>query len=209
MTKDIKKKIIFASQNQLKMGFNIGSEGNISFRDGSNVFITRSGIEISKMSADDICEVDISGKIKNDMKPSTEIDMHLMLYRKRTDVSAIVHCHSMWASVLSCLRKKIPSFHYMVAEFGGIDIRCSKYATFGTKKLAELVFDATKNRKGCLIANHGQICLGRNVDDAMHLSSALEKLSKQYYFCLASKHIKLLSRDQMKDVVNSFASYKI
>jgi L-fuculose-phosphate aldolase len=96
----------------------------------------------------------------------------------------------------------------MVAEFGGTDIRCSKYATFGTKKLAELVLDAIKERKGCLIANHGQICLGGDIDEALHLSNSLEKLSKQYYFCMASKQIKLLSRDQMKDVVNSFASYK-
>ena len=75
----------------------------------------------------------------------------------------------------------------MVAEFGGNDIKCSKYARFGSKKLARNVLEACESRRGCLIANHGQICFGRNIKEAVDLSVALEKLSKQFYFCLLQK----------------------
>ena len=96
----------------------------------------------------------------------------------------------------------------MIAEFGGDDIKCSKYATFGTTKLANFVLEAWRNRKGCLIANHGQISLGENIDEAIHLSLALEKLAKQYYFCLLSKNLKLLSSKEIGSVLKKFANYK-
>ena len=132
-----------------------------------------------------------------------------MIYKKRSEVNAIVHCHSNWASVISCLRQKIPSFHYMVAEFGGRDIRCSKYATFGSKKIAKNVFDASIKRKGCIIANHGQICFGFDLDEAFHLSLALEKLSKQFYFCLLTDKNKLLTKIEMNKVIKLFDTYKV
>ena len=96
----------------------------------------------------------------------------------------------------------------MVAEFGGNDIKCAEYATFGTKKLAKNVIKAIKNRKGCLLANHGQICIGKNLEEASHLSIALEKLSKQYFFCLLSKKFKMLTDNDMKEVLESFSEYK-
>ena len=131
-----------------------------------------------------------------------------MLYKNRAEISSIVHCHSDWASTLSCLRKKYSQFHYMVAEFGGKDIKCAKYATFGTKKLAKNVIKAIKNRKGCLLANHGQICVGKNLEEASHLSIALEKISKQYFFCLLSKKFKMLTNNEMSEVLESFSDYK-
>ena len=72
-----------------------------------------------------------------------------------------------------------------------------KICNFGTTKLANFVLEACRNRKGCLIANHGQISLGENIDEATHLSLALEKLAKQYYFCLLSKNFKLLSSKKL------------
>ena len=70
----------------------------------------------------------------------------------------------------------------MVAEFGGKDIKCAEYATFGTKKLAKNVIKAIKNRKGCLLANHGQICIGKNLEEASHLSIALENFQNNIFF---------------------------
>ena len=97
----------------------------------------------------------------------------------------------------------------MVAEFGGRDIRCSKYATFGSKKIAKNVFDASIKRKGCIIANHGQICFGFDLDEAFHLSLALEKLSKQFYFCLLTDKNKLLTKIEMNKVIKLFDTYKV
>ncbi len=206
--KIIKEKIIKNYNFLFKKGMNLGSEGNISIKFEQKVYITPSGIDIKNLKTENISITDLEGKIKNGVKPSSEIDLHLLIYKKRTEINSIVHCHSNWATILSCMRKKIKKFHYMIAEFGGDDIKCSEYATFGTKKLANLVLSACRNRKGCLIANHGQICLGKNIDEAIHLSLALEKLAKQYYFCLLSKNFKLLTKKEISDVSKKFLFYK-
>ena len=206
--KRIQEEIISNYKLLLELGYNIGAEGNISIKDGEEIYITPSGVDIKDLTKEKIAIVDLKGNSKNDVKPSSEIDLHLLLYKERNEFSSIVHCHSNWASILSCLRINILSFHYMVAEFGGDDIKCSKYATFGTKKLAKYVVTSAKDRSGCLIANHGQICFGKNIKEAIHFSQALEKLSKQYYFCILSKKLKKLNRKEMNEVLNLFPTYK-
>ena len=206
--KKIKEEIINNYKLLLELGYNIGAEGNISIKDGEDIYITPSGVDIINLTKEKIAIVDLKGKPKNKIKPSSEIDLHLLLYKERNELSSIVHCHSNWASILSCLRVNILSFHYMVAEFGGYDIKCSKYATFGTKKLAKFVVNSAKNRNGCLIANHGQVAFGENLEKTFEFSQALEKLSKQYYFCILSKKLKKLNKKEMSEVLKLFPSYK-
>ncbi len=206
--KKIKKKIAVYYNKLVELGLNIGSEGNISFRDEKTIFITPSGVDSSKLNENKIAEVDFNGRVKNKIKASSELFMHLFIYRERPDVKAIVHCHSEWASIVSCQRLKIPAFHYMVAEFGGVDIKCAKYSTFGTKKLAINVLDALKLRNGCLISNHGQLTLGNSIEDALHLAISLEKLSKQFFFCNLTEKLKLLNKNEMNKVLKLFKNYK-
>ncbi len=207
--KNLKNDIVYTSKNTLDLGLNLGSEGNVSVRRKDTIFITPSGIETATLKETLISEVDINGNVKNNKKPSSEILMHLYIYRNRPEISAIVHCHSMWASILSCSRKKIPSFHYMVAEFGGNDIKCAEYATFGTRKLAKNVLKVLKERNGCLISNHGQLTIANNLNNALDLAVSLEKLSKQYYFCSFLKNTKILSSKEMHKVLKLFKDYKI
>ncbi len=205
----IKTQVIKALKKTFELGLNIGSEGNASFRHKDTIFITPSGIDTNKLDTSQIAEVDISGKIKNKKEPSSEISMHLYLYRNKQEINSIVHCHSLWASVLACARKKIPAFHYMVAEFGGNDIKCAKYATFGTKKLASNVLSVMKNRTGCLISNHGQLTVADDLEKAVNFSIALEKLSKQYFFCSLQKGTKNLTNKEMIKISNLFRNYKV
>tara|TARA_B100000212_G_scaffold333573_1_gene303185 strand:+ start:45 stop:677 length:633 start_codon:yes stop_codon:yes gene_type:complete len=207
--KNLKNDIVHTSKKTLDQGLNCGSEGNVSVRKKDTIFITPSGIETATLNETLISEVDIHGNVKNNKKPSSEILMHLYIYRNRPEISAIVHCHSMWASILSCSRKKIPSFHYMVAEFGGNDIKCAEYATFGTRKLAKNVLKVLKERNGCLISNHGQLTIANNLNNALDLAVSLEKLSKQYYFCSFLKSTKILSSKEMQKVLGLFKNYKI
>ena len=206
---NLKNDIVRASKKTLDLGLNFGSEGNVSVRRKDTVFITPSGIETNSLNESLISEVDINGHVKNNKKPSSEILMHLYIYRNRPEISSIVHCHSTWASILSCSRKKIPSFHYMVAEFGGNDIKCAEYATFGTRKLANNVLKVLKDRNGCLISNHGQLTIANNLKDALNLAVSLEKLSKQYYFCSFLKGNKILSGKEMHKVLELFKDYKV
>ena len=203
-----KKEIIDASKYLLQLQFNIGSEGNISYRQKNEIYITPSGIKTSNLKPKDISKVDLNGKVLNKNKPSSEILLHTWIYRNHKDIRAVVHSHSKWASILSCLRITIPSFHYMVAEFGGNNIKCSKYATFGTEKLSRYVNDVLHKRKGCLIANHGQVTIGCNLEEAVDLSIALEKLSEQFYYLWVTKQTKLLSDKEMRKIVKLFEDYK-
>ena len=203
-----KKEIIDASKYLLQLQFNIGSEGNISYRQKNEIYITPSGIKTSNLKPKDISKVDLNGKVLNKNKPSSEILLHTWIYRNHKDIRAVVHSHSKWASILSCMRISIPSFHYMVAEFGGNNIKCSKYATFGTEKLSRYVNDVLHKRKGCLIANHGQVTIGCNLEEAVDLSIALEKLSEQFYYLWITKQTKLLSDKEMRKIVKLFEDYK-
>ena len=203
-----KKEIIDASKYLLQLQFNIGSEGNISYRQKNEIYITPSGIKTSNLKPKDISKVDLNGKVLNKNKPSSEILLHSWIYRNHKDIRAVVHSHSKWASILSCMRISIPSFHYMVAEFGGNDIKCSKYATFGSEKLSKYVNKVLHKRKGCLIANHGQVTIGDSLEEAVDLSIALEKLSEQFYYLLITKQTKLLSNEEMRKIVKLFEDYK-
>ena len=203
-----KKEIIDASKYLLQLQFNIGSEGNISYRQKNEIYITPSGIKTLNLEPKDISKVDLNGKVLNKNKPSSEILLHTWIYRNHKDIRAVVHSHSKWASILSCLRITIPSFHYMVAEFGGNNIKCSKYATFGTEKLSKYVNEVLHKRKGCLIANHGQVTIGCNLEEAVDLSIALEKLSEQFYYLWITKQTKLLSDKEMRKIVKLFEDYK-
>ena len=207
--KNLKNDIVYISKKTLDLGLNCGSEGNVSVRRKDTIFITPSGIETAYLNESLISEVDINGNIKNHKKPSSEILMHLYIYRNRPEISSIVHCHSIWASILSCNRTKIPAFHYMVAEFGGNDIKCAEYATFGTRKLAYNVLKVIKERNGCLISNHGQLTIANNLNNALNLAVSLEKLSKQYFFCKLLKGNKTLSSKEMIRVLELFKDYKV
>ncbi len=190
--KNLKNDIVYTSKRTLDLGLNCGSEGNVSVRTKDTIFITPSGIETSSLNESLISEVDINGNVKNKKKPSSEILMHLNIYRNRPEISSIVHCHSIWASILSCSRKKIPAFHYMVAEFGGND-----------------VLKVIKDRNGCLISNHGQLTIANNLNNALNLAVSLEKISKQYFFCRLLKGTKTLSSKEMIKVLELFKDYKV
>ena len=206
--KNLKNDIVYTSKRTLDLGLNCGSEGNVSVRTKDTIFITPSGIETASLNESLISEVDINGNVKNKKKPSSEILLHSWIYRNHKDIRAVVHSHSKWASILSCMRISIPSFHYMVAEFGGNDIKCSKYATFGTEKLSKYVNEVLHKRKGCLIANHGQVTIGCNLEEAVDLSIALEKLSEQFYYLWITKQTNLLSDKEMCKIVKLFEDYK-
>ena len=129
-------------------------------------------------------------------------------YNSKKKAKAIVHSHSTNATALSTHNKKIPSFHYMVALAGGIDIKCAKYATYGTRELSKNILKALKNRSACLIANHGQITFGQSLTEAFELAEEVDNLAKQYIKALVLGRPKLLSLNEMKKVLSKSKTYK-
>ena len=99
--------------------------------------------------------------------------------RGRPDAGAVVHAHPTYCTTLAIARKEIPSCHYMIAAFGGNNVRCAGYATFGSEELSELAIDAMTDRTACLLANHGMIAIGETLAKAMWRAIELETIAKQ------------------------------
>jgi L-fuculose-phosphate aldolase len=183
--------------------------GNISIRYKDGFFITPSGKKYSSLKNSDIIFVNLEG-IFNKKKgiPSSEWKFHQDIYIKRKEANAIVHAHSTNATAISTHKKGIPAFHYMVAMAGGFDIKCSKYATFGTRALSKNILLALKNRKACLISNHGQIAFEKDISKAFELAEEVENISLQYITSLKLGKPKILSIKEMKKVLSKAKNYK-
>ena len=187
--------------------------GNISVRakeEGVDGFyITPSGMKYASLKTKDIVFVSLKGifdKKKN--KPSSEWRFHQDIYVNKKEAKAIVHAHSTCATAVSSHQKNIPAFHYMVAVAGGEDLKCTKYATFGTKQLSKNIIKALKNRSACLIANHGQVAFGDNLEKAFELAQEIENICHQYINALRIGIPKILSKNEMKIVLGKFKNYK-
>ena len=187
--------------------------GNISVRakekgvDG--FYITPSGMKYSSLKTKDIVFVSLKGVFdKKRGKPSSEWRFHQDIYVNKKGAKAIVHAHSTCATAVSSHQKNIPAFHYMVAVAGGEDLKCTKYATFGTKQLSKNIIKALKNRTACLIANHGQVAFGGSLEKAFELAQEIENICHQYINALRIGIPKILSKKEMKIVLGKFKNYK-
>ena len=183
--------------------------GNISIRYKNGFFITPSGKKYSSLRISDIIFVSLDGAFsKKNGNPSSEWKFHQDIYRNKNEANAIVHAHSTNATAVSAHNKGIPAFHYMVAMAGGVNIKCAKYATFGTRTLSKNILLALKNRKACLISNHGQIAFEENISKAFELAEEVENISLQYITSLKLGKPKILSVNEMKKVLSKAKNYK-
>jgi ribulose-5-phosphate 4-epimerase/fuculose-1-phosphate aldolase len=174
------------------------------------MLITPTGMAYDIIRPRDIVFIDSKGAVpgKRTRKPSSEWRFHLSAYRARPDIGAVVHTHSLHATVLACAHKSIPAFHYMVAVAGGNDIPLVPYDTFGTQELADHVAKGLAGRNACLMANHGQIAVGADLGAALELAHEIEALAEQYAKLLVlggEPHI--LPDAEMALVLERFKSY--
>jgi len=183
--------------------------GNISIRYKEGFLITPSGAKYSSLKSKDIVFVSLKGKFDEKKGiPSSEWRFHQDIYLNKSDAKAIVHAHSNCATALSTHGKEIPAFHYMVAMAGGNNIRCAKYATYGTRELSKNIIKALNHRNACLIGNHGQIAYANNLSKAFELAEEVENLSNQYITALKIGKPKILSSKEMNKVLSKAKNYK-
>ena len=190
-------------------GLSPGRSGNISVRSNNGLLITPSALAYEGMKPDDIVELDdLGNRMSGDRRPSSEWPFHAAIYKNFPDARAVVHSHSKFSTTLACLGRSIPAFHYMVAMVGGNNIRCSEYAAFGSDRLAELAVAALKDRKACLLGNHGQIVWNTSLESAYELAWEVENLSSLYWNVLQIGEPKLLDDTEMEIVLEKFRDYR-
>jgi L-fuculose-phosphate aldolase len=188
-------------------GLIVGSSGNVSARSPEGMVITPSGGDPGTVASVDLAVVTLDGVALDEMTPSSEWAMHAAVYRECPDAAFIVHTHADACTALACLGSGLPAFHYMVVQFGGADVRCSPYVTFGTQALADHAAEAIQGRSACLLGNHGMIVCGGSAEQALSRAVLLETLCRQYLLALSAGTPRLLTEQEMLDAQERFKTY--
>lgn len=186
-----------------------GTGGNISVfnREKELIAISPSGIDYDQLTPEDIVIVNLQHEVVDGMhKPSSELNMHSIFYKKRNDLNAIVHTHSTFAKTLASLRWDLPAVSYLVA-YAGKNVRCAEYASFGTEQLAINAFEAMKNRKAALLANHGMIAGAHDLKNAFNVAEEIEFCAEIYYRSKQLGNPIILDDTEMESMLNSFKTY--
>lgn len=204
---DLRDQLIATARAMQPAGLNRGTSGNVSVRCENGCYITPTGLPYESLTADDIPLMALDGSHVGSCKPSSEWRFHRDLYATRPEVGAVLHAHSPFAVSLACLRREIPPFHYMIARFGGTDVRCAPYATFGTQALSDGAIAALEGRRACLLANHGMLVLGGDLRSTLALAVEFETLCEQYWRACQLGEPHILSGAEMEEVIALFKTY--
>lgn len=209
MNQKLQQQLVDYAQILGSSGLSSGRSGNLSTRCQQGFLITPSALDYRKMTSNDIVWVDSNGRPEPGQKwqPSSEWRFHCELYRTRPDINAVVHAHPIHCTALACCQRNIPAFHYMVAIAGGKEIPLADYALFGTEDLCRNITAELRQHNACLLANHGMVAVGTNVEQAFNLALEVETLAQQYCEALKLGGVKILSDQQMDEVINQFKSY--
>lgn len=221
-----REKLLNITRKLSELGLNRGTSGNVSVRDGEGLLVTPSGMNVEAMTPHDMVWMDFEGRLKNktpenkspdnkthdkkahiERQPSSEWRFHRDILHARPEVAAVIHAHSMFATTLACLRKDIPPFHYMIAVVGGDSIRCAPYALFGSQALSDAALQALQGRRACLLANHGMIAVGENLDQALAVAVEVEALCEQYWRAVQIGEPNLLTEQELAEVFARFKGY--
>jgi L-fuculose-phosphate aldolase len=188
-------------------GLSQGTSGNLSVRFGSGFLITPSGRPYGETRPEDIVPVDLDGHYEHPLRPSSEWRFHRDIYAARPDVHAVVHAHPPYSTALAMCRRDIPAVHYMIAVSGGDSIRCSDYYTYGTQELSDAVVRALNGRMACLMANHGMIAAGADMEQAMWRAVEVETLARQYTLALQIGEPVMLTDSEVTQALEKFGNY--
>jgi L-fuculose-phosphate aldolase len=189
-----------------RLGLNTGASGNVSVRTATGMRITPSGVTAETATEDTLVEMGLDGPDPG-QNPSSEWAMHAAIYRSAPEAGCVVHTHSDACTALSCLGEGLPAFHYMVASFGGDDVPCAPYVTFGTTDLACVVALAMEGRSACLLANHGMTVHGPDRAAALGAAVRLETLARQYLLARGAGRPVILTEAQMDAARARFRTY--
>ena len=205
-----KEQVVRYGKKLIDRRLTTGSGGNISVcnREKNLVAISPSGLDYYETTPEDIVILDIDGNlVEGKHRPSSEAGMHLAFYKNRADVSGIVHTHSKFATAIACMGWELPAVHYLIG-MAGHRVKCTGYATYGSDELAKKALETIGNSNAVLLANHGLIALGEDVDRAFSTAEHLEFVSEVYYLTKTLGTPNILSDENMDEVMKKFGTFR-
>ena len=204
-----REQVIEYSLKLLSEGLTNGTAGNVSIfnREKGLVAISPTGVNYSELTPEMISVVDLNGELIEGLKPSSELEMHMILYRNREDVNAVIHTHPVYTTVLACLREDLPAIDYMIAVTGATKVRCAEYASYGTKELAENAYKAMGNSLAVILANHGLTTAGKDIANAFNITVQVEYISNLYIKARNIGEPIILPDNEMNSMLERFKTY--
>ena len=204
-----REQVIEYSLKLLSEGLTNGTAGNVSIfnREEGLVAISPTGVNYSELTPEMISIVDLEGKLIEGLKPSSELEMHMILYRNREDVNAVIHTHPVYTTVLACLREDLPAIDYMIAVTGATKVRCAEYASYGTKELAENAYKAMGSSLAVILANHGLTTAGKDIANAFNITVQVEYISNLYIKARNIGEPIILPDNEMNSMLERFKTY--
>ena len=204
-----REQVIEYSLKLLSEGLTNGTAGNVSIfnREKGLVAISPTGVNYSELTPEMISVVDLNGKLIEGLKPSSELEMHMILYRNREDVNAVIHTHPVYTTVLACLREDLPAIDYMIAVTGATKVKCAEYASYGTKELAENAYKAMGSSLAVILANHGLTTAGKDIANAFNITVQVEYISNLYIKARNIGEPIILPDNEMNSMLERFKTY--
>lgn len=203
----LRAEVIKTARSLTDLGLNKGTAGNVSVRCDGGFLVTPSGMPAAALAPQDIVWIGFDGRVEGSRAPSSEWRFHHDLLVSRPDLGAVIHTHAPFCTTLAVMGRGIPAFHYMIAVAGGVDIRCAPYATFGTPELSAAAVEAMRDRKACLLGQHGMIAAGETLAKALKLTVEVEELAQVYWQALQIGAPPVLPEAEMQRVLEKFKTY--
>lgn len=188
-------------------GLNHGATGNLSVRTAAGFLITPSAVAPDALTEEAMVEMGPDGVATGPGTPSSEWRLHAGIYAARLDAGAVVHTHSPFATTLACLRLDVPAVHYMIAVTGSDRVRCTRYAGYGTAELVAVALEALGESRACLLANHGLVAVGTNLEQAFTVASEVEVVAEYWWRARTVGEPVVLRRGEMAEALERFRSY--
>ncbi|XBC48824.1 L-fuculose-phosphate aldolase [Dolosigranulum savutiense] len=207
--KEARDQLIAYGKKLVETNLTKGTGGNLSIfdREAGHMAITPSGIDFFEIQPEDIVIMTLDGDIvEGERTPSSEWVMHKIFYENREDIDAMIHAHTMYATVMATLRWDLPPSHYMVAV-AGKNVRVADYATYGTPELAENAYEAMKDRRAVLLANHGIIAGAQDLLNAFNIVEEVEYCSEVHIKAKSVGEPVILDDAEMTHMLERFETY--
>lgn len=195
----LREELVAAYKRVEAIGLNEMSSGNLSVRFGEGMLISPNGATAESITVDAIVETTFDGRWSGERRPSSEWRMHAAIYAMHAEAEAVVHTHSDYCVAVASHVTALPGFHYLIGVFGGDDVPCVRYSTFGTQRLADDAAAALTDRTACLLGNHGMISRGPNLKRAVNQAHRLEIMCRQYILGRQLGEPKRLTDDDWRE----------
>jgi L-fuculose-phosphate aldolase len=203
---ELRNEIAEACATLARGGLVVGAAGNVSARDGDLVAVTPTGIRLASVDPGEVAIVDLEGTlVDGPLAPTSELPLHLAVYAN-FDAAAVVHTHPPMATALACVSDELPCFHYTLLSLGG-GVRVAPYARYGTTDLAAGVVDALDGRCAALMASHGAVTYGDDLQSAIDATELLEWACGVYVHACACGTPRELDGDERRAVASALATY--